>query len=151
MRFITASLLLFFVVTAKSQSSQSPNNTSNGVILHGYDAVSYFTGSKAQKGQSKFAVAYKGATYYFATEANKELFKNNPAKYAPQYNGWCAYAMGKSNELVDIDPSTFKIINGKLYLFYNAFFNNTLKSWNKDEINLLKQANANWTARLQKP
>ena len=75
---------------------------------------------------------------------NKEEFKKNPAAYEPQYGGWCAYAMGKDGDKVSIDPETFKIVNGKLYLFYNRAFNNTLKSWNKDEPTLKTKADANW-------
>ena len=75
----------------------------------------------------------------------KEEFKKNPAQYEPQYGGWCAYAMGDSGEKVSIDPETFKVLDGKLYLFYNKFFNNTLKSWNKDEAKLKKSADANWS------
>jgi hypothetical protein len=82
--------------------------------------------------------------YHFSTEANKEAFKKNPSKYEPQYGGWCAYAMGATGERVEIDPETFKILNGKLYLFYNKLFNNTLKTWNKDEQSLRTKADANW-------
>ena len=66
------------------------------------------------------------------------------------FGGWCAYAMGDNGEKVDIDPETFKIIDGKLYLFYNAYFNNTLNSWNKDEKNLKNKANNNWSKLLKK-
>lgn len=72
------------------------------------------------------------------------MFLKNPASYEPQYGGWCAYAMGANGEKVEINPETFKIVDGKLNLYYNAFFNNTLKSWNKDEGNLKKKADANW-------
>ena len=58
----------------------------------------------------------------------KEVFLKNPTNFEPEYGGWCAYAMGDSGEKVTINPETFKIINGKLYLFYNAFLTNTLKS-----------------------
>ena len=70
--------------------------------------------------------------------------KKNPLNYEPQYGGWCAYAMGKDGSKVEVDPETFKIIDGKLYLYYNKFFNNTLKSWNKDETNLKSRADLNW-------
>ncbi len=73
------------------------------------------------------------------------MFLKNYKTYEPEFGGWCAYAMGNTGEKVEIDPETFKIINGKLYLFYNAYFNNTLKLWNKNEATLLKQANTNWT------
>ena len=82
--------------------------------------------------------------YYFSSSANKEVFKKSPAKFEPEYGGWCAYAMGAKGEKVEIDPETFKIIHGKLYLFYNRNFNNTLKTWNKDETSLKTKADTNW-------
>jgi len=119
-------------------------NLSDGLAIKGYDPVAYFTVGKAVKGSKDLSVYSVGATYYFSSAANKELFKANPDKYMPEYGGWCAYAMGAKGEKVSVDPETFKIVNGKLYLFYNAFFNNTLKDWNKDEVNLKKKADANW-------
>lgn len=119
-------------------------NLEKNVAVQGYDVVSYFKQNKAVKGKKALALNYEGVVYYFSTEANKETFKKNPASYEPQYGGWCAFAMGDSNSKVDIDPETFKIVDGKLYLFYNAFFNNTLKSWNKDEVNLKRKADTNW-------
>jgi hypothetical protein len=89
-------------------------------------------------------LTHDGITYHFSTAQNKETFKANPARYEPQYGGWCAYAMGATGEKVAIDPETFKIINGKLFLFYNRYLTNTLKLWNKDEQNLHAKAEANW-------
>jgi hypothetical protein len=83
-------------------------------------------------------------TYNFSIPVNREYFLKNPLKYEPQFGGWCAYAMGDSGEKVEINPQTFKIVDGKLYLFYNAYFNNTLKSWNKDEAGLKLKAENNW-------
>lgn len=119
-------------------------NLDDKIAIEGYDPVAYFTAGKAVKGSNKLAVVHQGVTYYFSSEANKEEFKKNPSKYEPQYGGWCAYAMGAKGEKVSIDPKTFKIVGGKLYLFYNKFFNNTLTDWNKDENNLLHKADANW-------
>jgi YHS domain-containing protein len=119
-------------------------NLENGVAISGYDPVAYFTQNKAVKGNKDLAVADNGAVYYFSSAANKEEFKKTPSRYEPQYGGWCAYAMGKEGSKVEIDPGTFKILNGKLYLFYNKFFNNTLKSWNKDEAGLQQHADQNW-------
>jgi YHS domain-containing protein len=118
-------------------------NLENKLALQGYDPVSYFK-NKPVKGKATFSATYEGVSYNFSTQANKDLFVKNPANYEPQFGGWCAYAMGSSGEKVEIDPQTFKIIEGKLYLFYNAFFNNTLKSWNKDEPNLKAKAETNW-------
>ncbi|HEX9512145.1 MAG TPA: YHS domain-containing (seleno)protein [Puia sp.] len=119
-------------------------NTPEGIGIKGYDPVAYFTGSKAIKGSKDQAVVYEGITYYFSSAANREAFRKDPARYEPQYGGWCAYAMGNDGSKVEVDPGTFKIVGGKLFLFYNQWFTNTLKSWNKDEVNLHRQADNNW-------
>jgi YHS domain-containing protein len=149
MKKTLVSLLILFLASA-TLFAQEPTrkkhfNLEKGVAIQGYDPVAYFTKNKAVKGKKDLAVYYQGATYYFSSAENKESFKNNPSKYEPEYGGWCAYAMGAKGEKVEIDPETFKIINSKLYLFYNKFFNNTLKDWNKDENNLHTKADANWT------
>ncbi len=120
------------------------NLDKNKVAIEGYDPVAYFTQNKAVKGKKALAVFTNGVLYYFSSSENKELFKKNYTAYEPQYGGWCAYAMGKDGDKVEVDPETFKIVNGKLYLFYNSFFNNTLKSWNKNEATLKANADQNW-------
>ncbi|TDD95560.1 YHS domain-containing (seleno)protein [Flavobacterium cellulosilyticum] len=119
-------------------------NLENKIAIQGYDPVAYFMKKSAIKGKKELNVSYQGIIYLFSSPENKDAFNKNPASFEPQFGGWCAYAMGNSGEKVAIDPDTFKIIDGKLYLFYNAYFNNTLKSWNKDELNLKKKAEANW-------
>ena len=120
------------------------NLSKNGLAIDGYDPVAYFKNNRAIEGKKEFAVNHQGTVYYFSSSDNKDAFLKNPSAYEPQYGGWCAYAMGKNGDKVNVDPETFKIINGKLYLFYNRFFNNTLTSWNKDEANLKTKADANW-------
>jgi len=93
--------------------------------VEGYDPVAYFIDKRAMKGKPEFTTNYKGATFHFTTKTHYELFRLEPEKYLPQYGGYCAYALGANNEKVEVDPETFKIIEGKVYLFYNAFFNNT--------------------------
>ncbi len=123
-------------------------NIYNNFAIQGYDAVSYFAGKPA-KGSKNITYTHQGIKYAFANFTNLEKFKSNPNKYEPQYGGWCAYAMGYGGEKVDIDPSTFKIVDDKLYLFYNAYFNNTKNSWNKDEANLKYKADKNWKSILK--
>jgi YHS domain-containing protein len=143
-------LILFVALLSATTFAQSAAkrttefNLEKKVAIQGYDPVAYFTQKKAVKGKSTLASSYEGVTYYFYSQANKETFAKNPANYEPQYGGWCSYAMGATGEKVEIDPETFKIVDGKLNLYYNAYFNNTLKSWNKDEVNLKKKADANW-------
>jgi YHS domain-containing protein len=127
-----------------TQLRKSQFNLDNGVAISGYDPVAYFKQGKAVEGKKDNAVISQGVTYYFSSIENKEEFKSNAAKYEPQYGGWCAYAMGKDGSKVEVDPETFKIIDGRLYLYYNKYFNNTLKSWNKDEAKLKARADKNW-------
>lgn len=138
-------LFVVFSVFSQNQAKRTSEfNLEKKVAIQGYDPVGYFKQNKAVKGKKEIASTYEGVIYYFSTVENKNLFIKSPAKYEPQYGGWCAYAMGDSGDKVEIDPETFKIIDGKLFLFYNAYFNNTLKSWNKNEAALKAKADVNW-------
>ncbi len=119
-------------------------NVEKSIALQGYDPVSYFAGTSPKKGNPAYAFNYGNILYYFSSQTNLDAFKLNPAKYEPQYGGWCAYAIGNTGEKVEVDPKTFKIVNGKLYLFYNSLFNNTLKTWNTKEAILLPKSVTNW-------
>ncbi|MCG9899565.1 MAG: YHS domain protein [Hydrotalea sp.] len=153
MRPFIALLILLSSCTLYSQSSKplSVNhyNLDKGLAIKGFDPVSYFSESKAKKGSFKFTSKHNGVTYQFSTEENKKIFEANPYKYEPQYGGWCAFAMGDNGKKVEINPETFKITDGKLYLFYNAYFTNTLKSWNKDEKGLKEKADKNWQVLIK--
>lgn len=141
----------FPLFSQNSQGNRTKNfNLGKNLALQGYDPVSYFTKGKAVKGNSKIMSTYLGIIYYFSSEENKKLFEANPTKYEPQYGGWCAYALGEKGTKVEINPETFKIIDGKLYLFYNAYFNNTLTTWNKNEKDLKANADKNWEKLIQK-
>ena len=131
-------------IAQASKRVQHFNINKSGLAIDGYDPVTYFSAAKAVEGKKEITFTIEGITYRFSTIQNQQAFITDPAKYEPQYGGWCAYAMGSSGEKVSVDPETFKIINGKLYLFYNSFFNNTLKSWNKNETTLKPKADVNW-------
>jgi YHS domain-containing protein len=147
MKYVFLLFLTIIGIKANAQSDQRAKdfNTEKGLAVSGFDVVAYFTQNKAVKGDAKLAVFYEGITYRFSSDANKALFLKNPKNYEPQYGGWCAYAMGATGEKVEIDPETFKILNGKLYLFYHSWSNNTLTKWNKDESHLKTEADKNWT------
>ncbi len=125
-------------------------NIEKQLAIKGHDPVAYFISKKAVMGMSSFKYTYDGVDYQFSSAINLELFKKNPKSFEPAYGGWCAYAMGNTGEKVEIDPNTFKIVDGKLYLFYNKFFNNTLKDWNADQNNLKSKADKNWIANFNK-
>jgi YHS domain-containing protein len=149
MRMILPLLILLFSLHLYAQGQQDIrkkgyNLSGSSLAIDGYDPVAYFTLGKATKGSAAYALVYEGVTYHFSSAPNKETFRAAPARYEPQYGGWCAYAMGKTGEKVEIDPETFKVLDGKLYLFYNKYFTNTLKSWNKEESVLRSKADMNW-------
>lgn len=152
-RFFFILALLLSVNGLRAQNTEVRKKQYNlersGLAIEGYDPVAYFTSNKAIEGRKDISVVYESITYRFTSTQNKELFNANPSKYEPQYGGWCAYAMGAKGEKVEVDPKTFKIINGKLYLFYNKFFNNTLKSWNKNESSLRSSADQQWKKFIQ--
>ena len=114
------------------------------VAILGYDPVAYFTVDKPVKGQDRFATVWKGAKRKISSQANLDLFKSGPEKYAPQYGGYCAYAVAQDN-LVRIEPDKFKVLDGKLYLNYNAEVQAT---WLKDPAGYVKQADAKFKALL---
>ncbi len=135
-----------FAVTAHAEK---PLNLDNELALQGYDPVSY-TRNSPIKGMTEWQARHNGATYLFANKANLEAFQADPAAYEPAYGGWCAWAMLEGDK-VDIDPKTYKIVNGKLFLFYNGFWGNTLEKWNtlaadQGEETLVTQADQRWNA-----
>ena len=126
------------------------NLDNDNVALQGYDVVSYFMGAPL-KGKKSVAYTYHGINYWFNSSDNLDLFKKQPEKFEPVYGGWCAYAMGETGEKIKIDPKSYKIIDARLYLFYNFYFNNTLIDWNKDEHRLKAKADENWQRIINNP
>lgn len=146
---ILATFLCLVVMAQPEEASRRRNfNTNNGIGLREFDAVSYFKGSRPLKGNSKFYHHYKGITYYFANAENVEEFKKSPASYEPAYGGWCAYTVASNGERVKVNPVTYKIIDGKLHLFYNYNSDNRLLKWNNNEKKLKSSADKNWVARM---
>jgi len=144
---LTLILSISTAVAQQNTTSKSVHNLNpQGIALEGYDAVSYFSGSPAL-GKVEYTYTFEGAIYRFAQKANLEAFVADPGKYVPAYGGWCAYAMGESGDLVEINPKAYKILDGRLYLFYKTELVNTLKRWNNNEDQLRKAADANWAKR----
>ncbi|MFQ5583592.1 MAG: YHS domain-containing (seleno)protein [Calditrichia bacterium] len=149
-------VLMFIAVNGFALAQQDKANVNvndNGVAISGYDVVAYFTLNEAVRGNQKHEADYQGVKYWFASEEHKNMFLKEPGKYVPQYGGYCAFAMGMKNAKVPSDPKTFKLYNGKLYLFFNDYYQgepfNTIIPWNSDEQNLKKKADANWD-KMQK-
>jgi YHS domain-containing protein len=117
-----------------------------GVAVGGYDTVAYFTDKKPVKGIASIAVEHQGATWWFATEANKALFVADPARYAPQYGGYCAWAVA-SGYTADGDPEAWSVVSDKLYLNYNKAVR---FAWARDIPGNVKKGDANWPTVLDR-
>ncbi len=141
---VTLSLFGLNIANGQTDLRKKHFNIEKGIAIQGYDPVAYFVLGKAIEGKKELAARFEGITYYFSSQNNKNLFIKDPKKYEPHYGGWCAYAMGENNEKVEIDPETFKIMDGKLYLFYHSWTNNTLTKWNENEKKLKINADKNW-------
>lgn len=147
---ITKQVILIFtmLVFAHSVVAVSPVYVEgkSGYAIRGYDTVAYFTENKPVKGLEQFQVDYKEATWLFSSKKNLDLFKQSPERYAPQYGGYCSYAVA-NNTTASIKPEFFTILNGKLYLNYNKAVNNR---WSKDREQYIDEANENWPNLLAK-
>ncbi len=116
------------------------------VAAGGYDVVAYFTVGRPVKGDAKFVTQWKGVTWQFSSAGNLAKFKANPAAYAPQYGGYCAWAAANGYTAKG-DPLQWKIVGGKLYLNYNAEIQSR---WVKDIPGFIRKGDANWPAILDK-
>jgi YHS domain-containing protein len=138
---------ILFVLVITSTSAQSIDyNTKKGFVAQGYDVVAYFN-NEAIEGHQSFTTTFDGVHYKFSTQENLNTFLKDPEAYSPQYGGYCAYAIAVKAKKVNINPETFEIRDGKLYLFYNAWGTNTLELWKKENVKGLQQkADKNWEA-----
>lgn len=117
-----------------------------GIAVDGYDVVAYFVQQKPLKGQKQFSIEWKGAKWFFSSKDNREKFKKTPQKYAPQFGGFCAWAVG-NGYTAKIDPTAWKIVDKKLYLNYN---HSIQEQWQKDMKNLISKGHKNWPKLVKK-
>ncbi len=134
-------------LTPSAVAASLSNVNADGVLLNGYDVVSYFKGREPVLGSAHFAITYKDSVHWFASAENRDLFQKNPEKYEPQYGGWCAYAVADSSSKVEVDPKSFVIQDGRLFVFYlsRGFFGtDTRAKWLKAPQEFVKKADAHW-------
>jgi YHS domain-containing protein len=112
----------------------------DGVAIRGYDPVAYFADRRPAKGAAQFMAAHRGSTFHFASAANRDAFIANPAKYAPQYGGFCAFGTAGGYKAA-IDPAAFTIVDGKLYLNYDT---QVQAKWSKDIPGYIRIADEKW-------
>ena len=117
----------------------------SSTAVGGYDPVAYFTDGKPVQGSSAFAHEWKGVTWRFANAKNRDQFKASPEKYAPQYGGYCAWAVSQGYTAKG-DPNHWKVVGGKLYLNYDQ---NVQKRWAKDIPGNIAKGDKNWPQVLK--
>ena len=129
---------------SSSIAQQIDYNTKKGFVTNGYDVVAYFNNG-ALEGNKKFKTTFDNVDYKFVSQENLNVFNADPEKYVPQYGGYCAYAIAVKGKKVSINPETFEIRDGKLYLFYNAWGTNTLEMWLEEGVKgLQEKADKKW-------
>ena len=139
-RLATVGFVATMLWAAVAFAGVEANTDATGVVLRGYDPVAYFTQGKPVAGDEQFNAEHAGGKYLFSTAANRDAFIANPAKYAPQYGGYCAFGVAEGKKL-DIDPNSFTVVDGKLYLNLNP---QVLKKWSADTAGYLKKSEPNW-------
>ncbi|MDX2250602.1 MAG: YHS domain-containing (seleno)protein [Bacteroidia bacterium] len=138
--FLSAVFILTVMSQGCSQNTSSEIYSTKTGAIKGYDPVAYFTEGRPVKGSDTFTFEWKGATWRFSSGENLAAFKADPAKYAPQYGGYCAYGVADGHK-ASITPEAFTILNGKLYLNYNKDIQDI---WNKDQQGYIQTANKKW-------
>jgi len=145
---IPALILALAMTTAgiAADGSVKPVNTdAAGLALHGYDPVAYFVERTPVKGSDTFTYHWNGATWRFASAGNRDRFVASPESYAPQFGGYCAWAVSR-NYTADVDPEAFDIVDGKLYLNYSKLVQ---MRWKVGREGNIRRAEQNWPKLVQ--
>ena len=130
----------FVLLLVTGFSGIAVGESSDELAIKGYDTVAYFKDGKALKGNESFSFHWHNMTWYFLTKENRDLFAASPEKYAPQYDGYCAWAMTESRKAIT-DPEVWKIVDGKLYLNCSKA---AFEKWSKDIPGNIKKADEIW-------
>jgi YHS domain-containing protein len=133
-------VLLMMATALLAQTAPALYTTKDHLALSGYDAVAYFKDGKPVAGKPEFSYKWMDATWHFSSAENREAFKAEPEKYAPQYGGYCAFGTSQGH-LVPGDPQAWKVVDDKLYLNYNK---DVQKFWLQDVPGNIEKANENY-------
>ena len=139
-RFLMVGLALFAVAATPAFAGSTWYTTDGKVAIGGTDPVAYFEEGRPVAGKPDISYAWNGVSWRFASAANRDAFMKSPAKYAPQYGGFCAWAVSKGYT-AKTDPDAWTIVDGKLYLNYNKSIRSR---WSLDKTGNIQKADANW-------
>ncbi len=140
-------LLTFSSAVVQAETENTYTGYFNNKAVGGYDVITYFDQEKPVEGDSKYSFVYQGADWHFSSQGNLEKFKANPTKYAPQYGGYCAWAMS-NDKAAPGNPPFWTIYNDKLYLNYDL---KILDKWRADKDGFIKKADAHWASMEKEP
>ncbi|WP_297737137.1 YHS domain-containing (seleno)protein [uncultured Maricaulis sp.] len=140
-------LVLALLGTAGTALAGEPYLDRDGRPVGGYDVVSYHINDRPLEGLETITATYNDATWYFATEANRDLFLADPERYAPAYDGHCAYALADDRK-VRSDPLAYRIVDGVLYMNFSPSIQ---ERWERDIPGYLEQSEANWPDHEDEP
>jgi hypothetical protein len=135
-----------FAPPAQARSPEIYTGLLSSTAVGGYDPVAYFSEGKAVQGNREIVFAWKGVSWRFVSEKNRDLFRQKPEAYAPQFGGYCAWAVSRGYTAKG-DPRYWKVVDGKLYLNYDA---GVQKDWEKDIAGNIAKGDKNWPAVLDK-
>lgn len=124
----------------KTEGVKKVSTTAENIAIKGFDTVAYFTSETAVQGNSQYQLVWNGAKWLFSSAENLEKFKANPEQFAPQFGGYCSFAVSKGYT-ADGDPQAWKIVDGKLYLNYNQ---KVKEMWEAEQETRIKNGEKNW-------
>lgn len=146
-KYILPIYLTFFLLACTRTDGLDPvNKAPTDLALKGYDAVAYFKEAKPVPGNERYQHSWNGARWLFASEENRDAFARNPEQYAPQYGGYCSYAVSHGYT-ANGDPEAWKVVDGKLYLNYNR---EVRQLWEQDIPGNIAKGNGNWPEFLKR-
>ena len=146
MKTFVVTLMIFASLSTVALAKELNNLDGNGVALQGYDPVAFFTDGRPVRGDQQFQTQYHGATYYFASAEHKATFEKEPAKYEPQFGGFCAYGASRG-KTVPIKIEAWQIVNGRLLMQYDL---DVKGKFNSDPQGNLSKADKNWPGLVEK-
>ena len=146
MKKLFVAVLLFGALPGLAVAKELTNLDRNGIAIQGYDPVAFFTDNRPVKGNSQFQSEYRGSKYYFASAEHKSAFDKEPAKYEPQFGGYCAYGASQGHP-APIKIEAWQIVNGRLLMQYDLDIKD---KFNKDQQGNLRKADQNWPGIVEK-
>jgi YHS domain-containing protein len=136
-----------FLLATPAISQAGEIYTTDGVAINGYDPVAYFTEQAPVRGNAELTASYKGATFHFSSQQNRDAFIRSPERYAPQYGGYCAYGLARGYKATT-QPQAFTIVDDKLYLNYS---DEVMATWRRDTAGYIEKGDANWAGVKDDP